>query len=277
MRRTAIRGVLVGYGALVVAPLGPLLVRSQWAVGSTLAPETALLAVGSFAGAVAALAVTARIDVIAWLGHRSLLLVGLLLPAVWLVPLVEVARDVPSALFNPYAIGLAAVFLWLVAAAVAEQTRADERLAATTTVVSFTARPPASTRRSLRVAIVVIGLVSLVVIAASFVVGEGPPTSMLWILPTMVPVYVAVVSSGDGREVAITADGLRVERTLHDWDTVDDYELTEEELVFRRTGWWRGRLAFDASDLGNVSDVRTALDRYLERPPGGASRSSLGR
>jgi hypothetical protein len=257
MRRLALRALLAGYAGLLVAPLGPVAFERP-------VPGFAVAAV---LGAVAAAIATVRVDPVSWLdGPRSVALA--LVPTLWVASVVAApAEGVPWLRLG----GALAVLPGLVAVALAHDTRQAQRRRAATTTVSFTARPAPTVRRQLTVA-------AAVVLAAGVVVGVGLPlylgdgvsvSSFVW-LPALVPAWIGLLD-GDGREVAVTDRGLRVERTLHDWEGFAAFAVTDDALRLHRDAWYRSSLSFDRDDVEDLDAVVRALGRHLSRRESPAS------
>ncbi|QLH78940.1 hypothetical protein HZS55_17290 [Halosimplex rubrum] len=88
----------------------------------------------------------------------------------------------------------------------------------------------------------------------------GDGGSMYWLFPAMVSVWVPLLADSDGKEVAIADQGLRVERQVHDWTTVDGDELTDDALTLTRPKWYHADLPFDRSDVADLDAVTATLD-----------------
>lgn len=193
------------------------------------------------------------------------LLAGFALPLAWLWPALDAATSIPTFVFSPWFVGVLAVVPWLAAVAAASEWRTRNRVDQLTELASFQARQPPSERRQVRVAV---GVVLLVGIGGAVVsvalAGADSLDALYWTPLALTPLWIAI-SEGDGREVAIAEEGLRVDRQVHDWATVDGYELTDDALSITRTEWYRSTLSFDRSDIEDVDGVTAALDERLER------------
>lgn len=106
--------------------------------------------------------------------------------------------------------------------------------------------------------------IAAAVAVVSFAFG-GADESMYWLVPTMLPVWIPLLADSDGKEVAVADEGLRVERQVHDWATVDSYELTDDTLVLSRPKWYHADLSFDRGDIEDADAVTAALDDVLSR------------
>jgi len=91
--------------------------------------------------------------------------------------------------------------------------------------------------------------------------------------PAMLTTYVAgamggltpLFASDNERDVAVTDAGLKVQTQVHDWDTFDDYDVTDDALVLERPKRRHSTFKFDRDDVTNLPDVEDALARYLPR------------
>ncbi|ELZ24545.1 hypothetical protein C475_12425 [Halosimplex carlsbadense 2-9-1] len=253
MRRW-LRASLTAYAALLVGPAATLAPTPTW-------PS---FAGGVTLGSALGFAVTAPLD-----GPEDVLtlprvLTGFALPLGWLGPAWTGAASIPSFLFTPWAAGALAVVPWFAAVLVASEWRTRERIDALGERVVFEARKPSETRRQTRIAAAAVLGIAVVVAVVSFALG-GAGESMYWLFPTLLPVWIPVLAGSDGKEVAVADGGLRVERQVHGWDTVDGYELTDDALTLTRPKWYHADLSFDSGDIEDVEAVTAALDDVLSR------------
>ncbi|MXR50385.1 hypothetical protein GRX03_02020 [Halovenus sp. WSH3] len=242
------------YTGLLAAPVGTY-------VGDS---TPVVLAGGLVGGAVVGGVLVWDHDPTDWLrGWRVPALAGL--PAVWLGPIL---RGLPASEPAPWAafLGVAALVPGLLAIALAAHARRRDRLAGATTHVTFTVRPAPGVRRQRKLGVgVVLGMSLLVAVGFPLVLGETiSPTDVLWLSPSL-PVWFVIFQDSDGREVAVTSEGLRVEQALHDWETFEGYERSDDALRLTRSQWYQSTFAFDTSDIDDPDAVVEALGRYL--PP----------
>lgn len=254
MHGRALRLSLVCYAGLLAAPAGTLAGQSTLAV----------TAAGGLIGTVFGSALVWRRDPTDWLrGWR--LPVFAVLPGGWLLPIL---RSLPPSEPVPWVqfVGVSAVVPGVIAVGLANRTRQRRRLAAARTHVTFTARPPPSVRRQLKLAVSVLFGMALVVPVGITVVTSGSfsMTDFVW-LPGLLPTWLMIFRNEDGREIAVTDEGLRVEQALHEWDTFAAYERTDEALTLTRPAWYRSTQSFDLDDIDDPETVIDALSRYL--PP----------
>jgi hypothetical protein len=166
---------------------------------------------------------------------------------------------------SPWFAGALASLAWLVAVVIALDWRTQERIDDLTPLVVFEARDPPENRRQLKVAAGVVLVLAAGVAVLAVVLGQGDSAgTMYWLFPALFPVWIPILAGSDGKEVAVTDGGVRVERQVHDWDTVDGYELTGDALVLSRPRWYHADLSFDRSDIEDVAAVTDALDESLD-------------
>lgn len=254
--RRALRLSLAAYAGLLVAPaatLGP-------------GPTWPLFAAGAVVGALASTPVTARLDRPDSVVTLPRMLVGFAVPLGWIVPALDGAESAPDVLFSQWFAGALASLGWLVAVVVAHEWQTRERIDALTERAVFEARNPPETRRQLRIAAGVVIIFAGAVAVGSFAFGFGDDSgTFYWWFPAMVPVWLPIFAGPDGRGVTVADEGLRVERQIHGWETFDGYELTDDALLFSRTGWYRTTLSFDRDDIEDLDAVTAALDEFVER------------
>ncbi|WP_436910765.1 DUF5673 domain-containing protein [Halosimplex marinum] len=253
MRRW-LRASLVAYAALLTAPVATLAPAPTW-------PS---FAAGAILGSAAGFAATATLD-----GPEEVLalprvLAGFALPLGWLYPAWTGATSIPTFVFTPWTAGAAAALAWVVAVVVAADWRTRERIDGLTELAVFEARNPPETRRQARIAVGVMAVLVVAAVVISFALGDGSGFSYWW-LPAMLPIWIPILADADGREVAVADGGLRVERQIHDWDTVDGYEVSDDALTVTRPKWYHSDLSFDRGDVEDLDAVTAALDDALSR------------
>jgi hypothetical protein len=249
MRTAVLRATLVAYAALLTAPVATVLPGSTWS----------LFAGGLVVGAALGTALTARLDAAGWLSTVPRGVGGLVVPLLWLFPVVEA-----GSIATPWFLGAAAVVPWLLAVLTASYCRTQGRIEAARTGIAFEARQPPAQRRQLTLAAGVLLAFSVVAGAVILVVsGDFDWDSMLTWLPGSMVAVMLLLSDRDEREVAVTDAGLVVQQQLYGWDTIADYELTDEALVLSRTDWYRSELQYDRQDIEDLDAVTAALDKFL--------------
>lgn len=253
MRRTVLRATLVAYVAVVTAPVATVLPGGTWP----------LFAAGLAVGAVLGTVLTGRIDAAAWLSTVPRGAAGLVLALLWLVPTVRAGT-----IATPWVLGAVAVVPWAIAVLAAAHCRMRDRVEAAETLAAFRARPAPTQRRHLTVAAGVLVAASVVGGVALVAVGGGldDASTLSW-LPASLSVFVLLLGDHDEREITVTDTGLVVQSHLHEWDTIADYEVTEEALVFSRTDWYRSSFGFDVAGIDDLDAATTAIDDGLRRRP----------
>jgi hypothetical protein len=255
MRRW-LRASLAAYVALLVGPAATLVPAPTW-------PS---FAAGAILGGAAGFAATATLD-----GPDALLtlpqvLAGFAPPLGWLWPAWAGATSIPTFLFTPWTAGAVAALAWVVAVVVAADWRTRERIDGLTERIVFEARNPPETRRQTKIAAGVIVASTAVVVVVSLVVGSGDSDVFTWLFPALLPGWIVMLADPDGKEVAVADEGVRVERQIHDWATVDGYEVTDDALTLGRSKWYHSDLSFDRDDVDDLDAVTAALDEVLARP-----------
>jgi len=256
MRRTALRVSLVVAGALVVGPTALVLPGPTWP----------LWGAGCLLGGVFGVLATARLDGPDAILTLPRILVGFLVPLGWLVVAFQRAETALGFVATPWFVGTLASLAWLVAVVVALDWRTQAHIDELTELVVFEARNPPENRRQLQIAVGFVLVIGVGFAVAGIVFGFADDSGTLyWLLPSMLPVWLPLLTGSDDREVAITDGGVRVERQVHDWDTVDGYELTDDALTITRPRWYHADLSFARPDIEDLSAVTDALDQYVRR------------
>jgi len=252
MRRW-LRASLAAYVALLVAPAATLAPAPTWSA----------FAAGAILGGAVGFAATATVDYRRGLGSVPVALVGFVLTLGWLWPAFTGADSVASFFLSPWFAGSLAVVPWFAAVLVAYESRRRDRIDALTERVVFEARNPPETRRQTKIAVGIIAAMTVVVVVVSLVVGSGDSDVFTWLFPALLPGWIVMLADSDGKEVAVADEGLRVERQIHGWDTVDGYELTDDALTLARPKWYHSDRSFDRGDIENLDEVTAALDAVL--------------
>lgn len=254
MHGRALRLSLVCYAGLLVAPTGTL----------TGQPTPVVTAASALIGVAAGTALVWRRAPEDWL-HGWRLSAFAVLPAGWLLPILASLPPSESVPWLQF-VGVSAVVPGVIAVGLVNRIRQRRRLADARTHVTFTARPGPGVRRQLKLAVSVLFGTTVVATAGFSVVASGAVsmTDFLW-FPTLLPVWIMLFQDDNGREVAVTDRGLRVEQAIHEWDTFAAYERTDEALKLSRSSWYRPTQSFDLDDIDDPDAVIEELARYL--PP----------
>ncbi|MFW6018243.1 MAG: DUF5673 domain-containing protein [Halapricum sp.] len=252
MKRVALRIALIVYATLLVGPLGTLLAGNGWA----------LFVAGGGVGAVAGMVATDIRDPVTFVGTAPRGIAGTLLPLVWLLPAATRADSAITVFVSPWFVGALAPLVWIVAFLLGHEIRKEELRDRLATLATFEAGPPERVRRQKRYAVGVLLAVTVAIVSGTAVLGDGVElTSYVW-LPALVPVWLSLFDE-QKQSVEITDEGIFVQGTLHEWETIDDYEVDEDALRLRRTDWYRSTMQFDAEHIDDSDGVTAALDRYL--------------
>ena len=255
MRETVFRASLAAYVALLVGPAGPLLPGAEWPLFA------GGLAVGAVGGAIA----SRRIDPGSVLSP-SRVVTGLALPLGWLIPMVTTAESLVDLYLSPWFAGACAAGVWLLVVLVAYDNRQRARIEALTEHVTFEAGPPRETHRQLQLAVgALLVLTGTVVVASALFLGDDVSLSSYVWLPALVPVWTMLLTNRTTHEVAVAEEGLRVDRTIHDWETVESYELTDEALTIARPTWYHSDATFAREDIDDLDTVVDALSEHAPR------------
>ncbi|MFB6141349.1 MAG: DUF5673 domain-containing protein [Halosimplex sp.] len=251
--RQALRLVITTYVALLVAPVATLAPAPTWPA----------FAAGAVLGGAVGYAATATVDYRRGLQSLPVVLGGFVLPLGWLWPAFSGADSAAAFFVSPWFVGALAVVPWFVGVVAAYERRTRDRIDALTERVVFEARNPPRTRRQTKIAAGVVMVTGGAAVVVSVALGSGDSDFVYWWFPAMLPVWLPILADSDGKEVAVADEGLRVERQVHDWATVDGYELTDDALTLRRPRWYHSDLSFDRGDVENLDEVTAALDERL--------------
>ena len=66
----------------------------------------------------------------------------------------------------------------------------------------------------------------------------------------------------DGHELAVTDEGLRVDRSITLWDDLGSYRVTDEEIQIERARWWLPSRDFDREEIDDEAFIE-ALSEFL--------------
>jgi hypothetical protein len=253
--RRALRLSVAAYVALLLAPIATLAPAPAWPA----------FAAGAVLGGALGYAATATTDYRRGLQSLPVALGGFLVPLGWLWPAFTGADSPAAFVVSPWFVGALAVVPWFAAVLIAYESRTRERIDGLTERVVFEARNPPETRRQTKIAAGVIVAMSVVVTVVSFALGSGDLDFVTWFFPALLPGWIVMLADSDGKEVAVADEGLRVERQVHDWATVEGYEVTDDALTLTRSAWYRDDLSFDRNDIENLDEVTAALDDVLNQ------------
>lgn len=256
MRTAALRATLVGYAGLTVAPAAAVFPGPTWS----------LLIGGCLLGMAGGTVVTDRVDTVEWLSTVPRGLAGLVVPLVWVGLVVSAATSIPTAIRTPWFAGVVAVVVWLLAVYLAAHYREQDRMDEATTLVTFESRPPPETRRQLT--LMVGAFAAITVLGGALLVTVGGLDSVLstfgW-LPGTVGVYAALLATRSANEVTVTDVGVAYQGTLHEWDSFESVETSENTLTLTRTRWYQSELNFDR---GDIEDEQQLLEAFASRLQG---------
>jgi len=252
MGRFALRATLILYAMLLVGPIGSLLPGNEWA----------LFVAGGGVGAVVGLVAT---DVRApeqFVHTAPRGIVGILLPLAWLVPAITRAESAISVFVSPWFFGSVAALVWFVALLLGHEIRQNRLQEELTTIVSFEAGPPEKIRRQTRYAVgVFLAAATAIIVGIVLISGDVEPTAFVW-LPAMLPVWINLFSDQQ-QSVEITDSGIFAQGTLHEWETIDGYEHSDEALKITRADWYRSTMQFDSDHIDDIDAVTNALDQFV--------------
>jgi len=252
MRRFALRATLILYATLLVGPIGSVLPGNEWA----------LFVAGGGVGAVVGLVATDIREPEQFVHTAPRGIAGFLLPLAWLVPAITRAESAVSLFVSPWFFGSVAALVWLVALLLGHEIRQNRLQEELMTLVSFEAGPPAKVRRQAKYAVSALFVVVAVAIASIVVIGgETDLTAFVW-LPAMLPVWLNLFTD-QKQSAEITDEGIFLQATLHEWETIDGYEHTEGELAITRSDWYRSAMRFDPDHIDDIEAVTDALDQFV--------------
>jgi len=69
----------------------------------------------------------------------------------------------------------------------------------------------------------------------------------------------------DNHEIAVTDEGLRVDRSITPWDDLAEFRVTDEEIRIERAKWWLPSRDFDREEMGDDEAFIAALAEFLPR------------
>lgn len=74
-----------------------------------------------------------------------------------------------------------------------------------------------------------------------------------------------ILFGDDGHELAVTDEGLRVNRSMTPWADLDSFRVTDEKIELKRARWWLSTRDFDREEIGDDKTFIEALDEFLPR------------
>jgi hypothetical protein len=135
--------------------------------------------------------------------------------------------------------------------------------------VEFSARAPGRDRARAKWSVSALFAVGIVGLVAGILLDFDP---LRWLFQILVPAAAGLYGSTSEREVRISSAGLvagsPVHKRLRPWSAFESYDVTDEAIVVRRTGWspWGLRgVRRDASEVENPEAVADALGKFLPR------------
>jgi len=69
----------------------------------------------------------------------------------------------------------------------------------------------------------------------------------------------------DNSTIAVTDNGLRINRTFTEWDGIDGYRLTDDEIQIVRPGWYHITRNFDREEITDEDSLIEGLEELLPR------------
>jgi hypothetical protein len=179
----------------------------------------------------------------------------------------------PSAVAGLAVLGALAGLLAGVGLVAASHNRhAKAMLADAETLAEFTAPAPDRDRRMVKRAVVGLFGVSLLGFVASAVTDFAP---LRWLFQILAPTAAGLWGSTTDRTVAVSDAGLVAGNPVHKrfrpWPAFESYDVTDEAIVVRRSGWSAWGLLDVRRDPAEVEEVEdpeeiaAALGEYLPR------------
>jgi hypothetical protein len=89
----------------------------------------------------------------------------------------------------------------------------------------------------------------------------GSLTTALGSLSTVLLLF----ANDDETELAVTDAGLRVDRSMTDWDAFEGYRVTDDQVELVRPGWYRPTRSFERSEISDEDALVEALAEFLPR------------
>lgn len=254
MRGALLRALLAVYGAFLFLPL-PWLFGIDSPVGT---------AIATVVGGIAGLLVTTASDPVDRFRSPRWILPLTVAPLVYLPAFgSHLEQTGIEGLVSPPAAALGAILTGVVAWMVASDRHSQQRRDAASTLVTVEARPSPGVRRTMgRLAVTLAGIYVAGGVGSLFFVGESL-VSGTEIVTFSVPFLLLVVFTRRPQTVQITDEGFVVQHQLHDWDTFESYDVTDDTVTLSRRRWWQMELNFDRSDIENVDQFRQTLADYI--------------
>lgn len=257
------RSLAASYLALLVGPaaalLAPPIASAQWR-------WVVFAAAGLLAGA-AGYALAARADPLDHLSSPWVAVPVVLLPMAYLVHLFAIMAHNPGLSLlvvfgRPSTAGLFALAPAAGAITLATRRATAERVAASTVLLSFSARPPARVRWTTYGSYAV-GLGAIAGLAAALVVvGDASPAVLVAVLGIVPAVAITRVGSSE-RSVAVTEDGIAVDGAFVAWSDLTDYRFGERAITVEARRPWQSGVSLDPADVPDADALRRILEEKL--------------
>lgn len=263
MRERRVLEVLVGtYVATVATPAAAL---SGWSPAPGVPRLPAFVAV-AVAVAVVVAAGAQRIDDLAGAAATPPVAAASILPPfVYLVYMVAAtAPESTEALIA--AAGLLAVLPGIgipVGGAVVQSRRV--RTAATEVAVVTVGEADDEGRDWQAVAGVTVLAVAFVAVTAFLAVADDGGFEAIWPAFGGVSTTLLLLFSDDSSEVAVTDEGLRVDRAITRWDGFDGYRTTDERIELVRSRWYLPPRTFEREQISDEDALLDGLGEFLPR------------
>lgn len=248
------------YAAVLLVPTGVLV---GWDAGAAELPVTAFIGIG------------VGIAVVVTLGTRT---VDNLVDRVVSLPVVPVIVGLPL-LYLPYlivvaepgslrgiigAIGLLALLPGIGVLASGAIIR-NRRLRETSTEIAVVTVGDTGDKnwRQLQIAALAVGAIALITAGAiTAITGDASFSTLLTSVSGLSTVFLLF---NNGKELAVTDVGFRVEQSVVVWDDLAGYRLTDEKVVLVRSEWYLPARRFDREEISDEDALIKGLEKFLPR------------
>jgi hypothetical protein len=133
-----------------------------------------------------------------------------------------------------------------------------------TEIVTVTLGESEDTQRELRIAAVMIVAITLIAVGvATILTGDISTTTFITLVGGLSPVF--LLFAENGRELAVTDIGLRIEQSITVWDDLAGYRLTDEKIVLVGSQWHQFNRTFDREDISDEDALIEGLEGFLPR------------
>lgn len=113
--------------------------------------------------------------------------------------------------------------------------------------------------------VTVAGLGVIVAGAVVVLTGGGDFGSVTTGLGGLSTVLLLFASDDDETELAVTDNGLRIDRSMTRWDALDGYRVTAEEIQFVRRQWYAPARSFEREKVSDEDALLAGLGEFLPR------------